>query len=1153
MPNPLNPRKSSLLVFLLYFTSLSTQAQEYPNSLLWSISGNGLKKTSFLFGTIHLQDKRVFGFTDSVYHSIQSAEGFAMEVHPDSMMLNMFMNVQTVNSKPLKKAMNRKEYQKLRNKLVKEWKVDPDKLSVSDAYQLKRKLSMPGLRKDDMPAIVDFYLYSIARDQGKFVSGLEKVSDQLKLFKDIEQNFNPTELVNDNEVGKNFIEDMIDVYVNQDLNRIMQMQSMMGKNYEDKVLNSRNVVMVDNIDSLMHSLSYFVAIGAAHLPGPKGVIQLLRDRGYKVEPVVSSNHLPAGTYEYKNQAKWEVFSDPALGYKIAMPGRVVPLNVQNDLITVNNHMDFTSMKFYFISSFSVAQNLKSKKPDSLFENFLSSFSGKQQHSVFEMKRMKFKDSIEVMEIVAKDNNSSYFMKLRLALKDQMLYMIGVSSQRMEALKDEKTAYYFNSFEPAGQNFVRQPYKFTDKGFSVLFPVPPNKIEDEEQADPSVYTYQYSAPDAATGIYYVVVVSAVKPTYILSADTSYFNAVMEGFTNRTGMKVLYSTDTTVAGCNARYFLSQDTTNAVISKVLMLKRGGQVFNLIASVENDNVDHPDLQKFFSSVTIAPYQNQSWRNQSTDDNKFSTWAPGKLEEKKDAFESDEDNKNSYYAFDSVLSVTYEVTIENLNEFTWSQNDTSLLHTWMEDFILDDQQLLSYKYSKQGTSSGVEMLISDEDRSVIKKVKIILNGFKKYTAFTFIPEKFIDEPNQNKFFNDWKIKVHDDSGTVYTNSPAKLFDALVAKDSIKRESALNALYAASFDKDDFSLLLKKATEIVPEKDLNIHMHSGILFTKLSKVADNSSVNELKEAYLNLQTNNQGIDFRILKVLAEIKTVESFGAIRDVLEQRRPGKGEAFNFIYSVADSLLLAHNIYQTLISFSADSSLSLPLFYLHYKMLESGIMNGDDLKRSYTELDKGLNIIYETISNDLLNERYYNIDPVTFVLAELKTVEADKWLQKLLTLSLTYIKLEAAMQLLNRNKEVPAKELLNIAQDPGHRVYLYERLALNHKQKLFPSYYNSRKYFGEGYLYNSEEDEQPTEIFYITETEEVYAGKRSTFLMYKIGYEYEGNVSTYLGIAGPFEKGKVVIDPEETISGIYYKQEYIPGLEKKFLKSYLQQFSEE
>ncbi|HYC28941.1 MAG TPA: TraB/GumN family protein, partial [Chitinophagaceae bacterium] len=63
---------------------LNAQQKPIDNALLWKVTGKSLLKPSFLFGTIHLQDQRVFNFNDSLYSFIKYADGFAMEVHPDS-------------------------------------------------------------------------------------------------------------------------------------------------------------------------------------------------------------------------------------------------------------------------------------------------------------------------------------------------------------------------------------------------------------------------------------------------------------------------------------------------------------------------------------------------------------------------------------------------------------------------------------------------------------------------------------------------------------------------------------------------------------------------------------------------------------------------------------------------------------------------------------------------------------------------------------------------------------------------------------------------------------------------------------------------------------------------------------------------------------
>src|SRR5579871_2249156 len=80
----------SVSVIVLLSLAASAQARRQPYTLLWRISGKDLKEPSYLFGTMHVKDKRVFGFSDSVMLAIQKCKSFALEVHPDSSVRMLF-------------------------------------------------------------------------------------------------------------------------------------------------------------------------------------------------------------------------------------------------------------------------------------------------------------------------------------------------------------------------------------------------------------------------------------------------------------------------------------------------------------------------------------------------------------------------------------------------------------------------------------------------------------------------------------------------------------------------------------------------------------------------------------------------------------------------------------------------------------------------------------------------------------------------------------------------------------------------------------------------------------------------------------------------------------------------------------------------------
>ncbi len=80
--------RQALLLFILFIFSSNTffaqaaMSKNYP-SLLWEITGNGLKKTSYLYGTMHVSDKVAFNLTDSFFVAIKSCDAVALELNMD--------------------------------------------------------------------------------------------------------------------------------------------------------------------------------------------------------------------------------------------------------------------------------------------------------------------------------------------------------------------------------------------------------------------------------------------------------------------------------------------------------------------------------------------------------------------------------------------------------------------------------------------------------------------------------------------------------------------------------------------------------------------------------------------------------------------------------------------------------------------------------------------------------------------------------------------------------------------------------------------------------------------------------------------------------------------------------------------------------------
>jgi uncharacterized protein YbaP (TraB family) len=228
--------------------------------LLWEISGNGLKKKSYLFGTLHSNDKRVFNLSDSVYVALQSAETIVLEA-----------NISELYSRTdIRKDLPNTFYDKNGRPYT------PSTEATATAYG----------NEDGMPQFLDAYFQVYGELTGKKIFSLEKIQEQLNLMVDVPMR--ERRLV-DLTLGNFTIEKLMEVYLKGDIfaiDRFMKSNLSVRKDLYEKLIVERNKKMGRSLDSLLQQKkSVFCAVGAGHLGGTEGMIQYLRAKGYRLRAV----------------------------------------------------------------------------------------------------------------------------------------------------------------------------------------------------------------------------------------------------------------------------------------------------------------------------------------------------------------------------------------------------------------------------------------------------------------------------------------------------------------------------------------------------------------------------------------------------------------------------------------------------------------------------------------------------------------------------------------------------------------------------------------------------------------------------------------------------------------------------------------------------
>ena len=281
-----------LLLLLVIFCGSTTYAQKQTsNSLLWEISGNGLQQPSYLFGTIHMICKEDFLLSETAKQKFNSSKQVYLELDMDDPQLQMMMmqQLQLPSNESLKNKFDESDFKALDSFLMKELNMN---LAVFDQFKPMMVMSLLAQRVLSCAEMESYEMnfVKMATEQKKELLGLEKVEDQLAVFDAIPDSLEIRSIMNmvtDFDAQKKEFNRMSTIYKSQDLEALYQLiaesPEMMGS--QELLLDHRNRNWIPVMDSAMKKTSTFFAVGAGHLGGNQGVLELLRKQGYSVKPI----------------------------------------------------------------------------------------------------------------------------------------------------------------------------------------------------------------------------------------------------------------------------------------------------------------------------------------------------------------------------------------------------------------------------------------------------------------------------------------------------------------------------------------------------------------------------------------------------------------------------------------------------------------------------------------------------------------------------------------------------------------------------------------------------------------------------------------------------------------------------------------------------
>jgi len=289
--------KLLLVAFLGFSVTLSAQTKKAGNSLLWEISGNGLKKPSYLFGTHHLVPAKFADTMKVLQEKLKSADAVVGEIVMDSTIQKKMAPFLMMKNNTLDSLLTKEEFTEVEDY----FKTRQPGFELKELNNFKPAMVSLMIMLFDNPDMlkdvgegIDNSFQAYAKKNAKSLYGLETAEYQGALLFDGDlQKQKKALLKSIREIAKSKqkMQELKTYYLTQDIDRLtdfFKIQDEETKEFMTELLKSRNKRWLDQLPALMQKQSLFIAVGAGHLVGAEGLIKGLQLKGYILKPVATN-------------------------------------------------------------------------------------------------------------------------------------------------------------------------------------------------------------------------------------------------------------------------------------------------------------------------------------------------------------------------------------------------------------------------------------------------------------------------------------------------------------------------------------------------------------------------------------------------------------------------------------------------------------------------------------------------------------------------------------------------------------------------------------------------------------------------------------------------------------------------------------------------
>lgn len=258
-------------------------------SLLWKAVNIDTGITSYIFGTVHLRDNKVFFLIDKIKNLIDNCEIFIAEYNlDDSGEIEIMKALQMPDRTHIKDHLESKKFKKIQKSILKAFNLDIEKWGFLKPMVIENMIT-ESLFETDHEHPLDFELWHYAKMKNKITIGAESTKSQVSIMKNLpirQQIRSLIGIAGNTSKFRKGIKNTIELYEQQKIRKLYRKSvSSLGK-MKKALVYERNKRISGEMLKHANSNRVFLAIGAGHLSGKYGILRIIKQNGFAIKPVI---------------------------------------------------------------------------------------------------------------------------------------------------------------------------------------------------------------------------------------------------------------------------------------------------------------------------------------------------------------------------------------------------------------------------------------------------------------------------------------------------------------------------------------------------------------------------------------------------------------------------------------------------------------------------------------------------------------------------------------------------------------------------------------------------------------------------------------------------------------------------------------------------